>query len=77
MKFFIFDIFSYAVSISVFTIERTEHSHFRPFMDAVLIIYLVNAPIIILAYAVLFLKKTDDVISEVSKLDNIEIVSVF
>jgi hypothetical protein len=77
LKLFIFDFFSYGINIAIFTIERHNHEHFRPLMDIVLVIYLVNVPIIIISYAILRLKFTDDVISEISKLDNIMIVSIF
>ena len=77
LQVFIFDFFSYCVNIVIFTIERHNHEHFRPFMDIILVIYIVNLPIILISYSILRLKNTDDVISEVSKLDNIMIVSIF
>ena len=46
-------------------------------MDGMLFAYLLNFPIIIMSYAILYLKNTDDVIQEVSKLDNLLIVSIF
>lgn len=76
-KLFVINFFSYGIAIFIFTVLRLDHIFEQWLMDAMLFAYLLNFPIIIMSYAILYLKNTDDVIQEVSKLDNLLIVSLF
>lgn len=72
--YFVIDIISYGMAIFIFTAESMGLFESNRTM---LSLYLLNAPQIMLAYAILNLKDSKDVMQELSKLDYLLIVSIF
>ena len=71
--YFLLDIFSYALVIIMFTLQRLNK-------DTLLILtglYMINFPQIIVGFAIVRLKDNKDFIQELSKLDYLVIVSIF
>ena len=66
-------IWSYT-QIHLHLFDKEEHG---VFISVLLCIYIFNLPSILLAYTILYLKDSRDIIEGISKLDNLLIISIF
>lgn len=73
MLYFLLDISSLTVCIYMFTAQRLDLYE----NSTSLVIYLMNGPQIVVAFAILYLKDSKDVLQELSKLDYLLMISIF
>ena len=75
--YFIVEWISYGLCIQYFYWQR-NHSHTDDNFSVVnTILYMLNVPLIFVGLSIVYLKDLKDPISEISKLDNLYIVSIF